>query len=244
MASKQKEKIVKKTDSKTSFWNKIKSETKQGIIAVTFFVLFLIFILSPFGKAGMVGNQIYSLLSILLGIGYYLIPLFFLMLSISFFKAEEKEFNKLKVIGGLLFFVSGLGLIDLISKTYWTAQGGKLGWLISTPLLHLFGFYASAIILLAIAVIACLIVFETRLTIQSILFWRKWQKKNNLETVDNVKIAGIKEEEKSEEAKNINEEKKEKKTKNLFGKKGVGKAESFKKTGHKHKLCSSSAFSP
>ena len=135
MASKQKDKTVKKSDSKNGSWDKIKSETKQGIIAVTFFVLFVIFILSSFGKAGIAGDQIYHLLSILLGIGYFLIPLFFLMLSISFFKAEEKEFNKLKIFGGLLFFVSGLGLIDLVSKTYWTAKGGQLGWLISTPLL-------------------------------------------------------------------------------------------------------------
>ncbi len=219
MAAKQKEKPARKNDSKTSSWDKIKSETKQGIIAITFLVLFVIFILSAFGKAGMVGDQLYYYLSVFLGIGYYLIPLFFLMLSISFFKAEEKEFNRIKIIGGLLFFASGLGLIDLISKTYWTADGGWLGHIISIPLLNLFGFYASAVILVALIVIACLVVFETRVTIESILFWKKWQKKDTEENaVTDVKIAEIKEE-KPAEPKKIEEEKTEKKPKGLFAKK-------------------------
>lgn len=180
MATKQKEKPVKKNDSKMSSWDKIKGETKQAIIAITFLALFVIFLLSAFGKAGMVGDQIYHYLSLLLGIGYYLIPLFFLMLSISFFRSEEKEFNRIKIAGGLLFFVSGLGLIDLVSRTYWTADGGWLGHIISTPLLNLFSFTASVIILLALIIIACLILFETRVTIESILFGKNGRKKKLL----------------------------------------------------------------
>ena len=221
MASKQKEKPAKKAASKESSWDKIKSETKQGIVAVTFFLLFVIFILSAFGKAGVVGDELYHLLSVLLGIGYFLIPVFFLMLSVSFFKAEEKEFNRIKIVGGLLFFVLGLGLIDLVSRTYWAAQGGQLGWLISTPLLKLFGFFASVVILLALVVIACLIIFETRLTVESLFFWRKWRKETEKdEPVENVKIAEVKEEEKPAIAKKEEpEEKKPAKSKGLFSKK-------------------------
>ena len=154
----------------------IKNETKQGIMAVTFFVLAAIFSLASLSKAGVVGDKIFSWLSVLFGIGYYLIPLFFFLLSVSFLKAEEREFNKIKLTGGILFFISGLGLTDLISKTYWTAQGGWFGWLISTPLSKLFGFYASVIILVAILIISCLILFETKLTVDSLFFWRKWKK--------------------------------------------------------------------
>ncbi len=231
MASKQqKEKNGKKTDQKPSSWERIKSDTKQDIIAVTFFVLFVIFTLSSFGKAGTAGDHIYSLLSTLLGIGYFLIPLFFLMLSVSFFKAEEKEFNRLKVFGGLLFFVSGLGLIDLVSKTYWTAKGGELGWLISTPLGNLFGFYASMIILLALIVIACLIVFETKLTMESILFWKKFKKEEREDEIKDLKITDNKNEilpqtKQIEEEKT--EEKKKDKTKVILGKKN-GEEEELK----------------
>ncbi len=185
--SKQKEK-KKKIHEKKSTFEAIKSETKQGIFAVSFFVLAIIFFLASFGKAGFVGDQIYSVLTVIFGVGYFLIPLFFILLSISFFRAEEREFNKLKFIGGVLFFVSGLGLIDLVSRYYFTPQGGVFGMFVSTPLLRWFGFYASVIILIAILVISCLILFETKLTIESFLFWRKKQEEKKDEEMKNLKI--------------------------------------------------------
>ncbi len=203
MASKQKEKPTK-IRGESSLWSYIKEDTKQGIFAVIFFVLAAIFILSAFHKAGVVGDQIFKLLSILLGIGYSLIPIFFILLSISFLRAEEREFNKTKVMGGVLFFISGLGLIDLVSVTYWTAKGGQIGWLISTPLLKFFGFYASLIILLAVLIISCLILFETRLTVESVMFWKKLKREKkkddikNLKVVENVSKPAIKEERKEE----------------------------------------------
>ena len=192
MTSKKKEKNIKKiTSQKESFWSNIKSETKQAILAITFLVLSIIFILASLNKAGIVGIKVFYFLSILLGIGYFLIPVLFLLLSISFFKAEEREFNKLKIFGGILFFISGLGLIDLISKTYWTAQGGYVGWVISTPLLKLFSLYASIIILVAILIISCLILFETKITVKSLMFWKKekiTEEENDESDIENLKV--------------------------------------------------------
>jgi S-DNA-T family DNA segregation ATPase FtsK/SpoIIIE len=226
MASKQKEKREEKKIKKTNVFSSIKSETKQGILAIIFLVLSIIFILASINKAGFVGDETYHLLKILLGVGYFLIPLFFLLLCISFIKAEERDFTKIKLIGGILFFVSGLGLIDLISRTYWLAQGGKVGWLISTPLLKLFGFYAGTIILVAILIISCLILFETRITIESILFWRKWNKKeieenDDEEDIENLKIADEGEKPKSKKIVEEPEEEDEKpkKVKEAFVKK-------------------------
>ncbi len=170
MAKKDKD---KKTKKEQSILRSVTEETRQGILAVIFFVLAAIFLLAAISKAGIVGDNIYAFLTMLLGIGYFLIPIFFIMLSVSFFRADEREFNKLKAVGGILFFVSGLGLIDLISMTYWTSQGGQVGWLISTPLIKLFGFPVSVIILIAALVISCLITFETRITIEHIMFWKK-----------------------------------------------------------------------
>ncbi len=221
---------ARKTNSKSTpkdnILSNIKNETKQGILAVAFLVLAIIFILASIKTgnagneiyyAGPVGKEIYHLLSILLGIGYFLIPVFFLMLSVSFFKAEEKKFNKIKLLGGILFFISGLGIIDLVSKQYWTAQGGKLGWLISAPLFNMFNFYASAVILIALLVISCLILFETRITIESIMFWKKPVKE---EIGDNEDIKAIEnkleEDEKKEEEK---DSKKDKQSKNTSTKK-------------------------
>lgn len=217
---------ARKTKPKDSILKSIKSETVQGIFAITFFVLAIIFILASIktgdagSYAGPVGKEIYYLLSILLGIGYFLIPVFFLMLSISFFKAEERNFNKLKVFGGVLFFVSGLGIIDLISKQYWTAQGGKLGWIISTPLFAMFGFYASAIILFALLVISCLVLFETKLTVDSLMFWKKDEEEDEEEDNDEdiEAIAEKAEEDEKEEEEKIEKESK-KQSRGVFVKK-------------------------
>jgi S-DNA-T family DNA segregation ATPase FtsK/SpoIIIE len=218
---KRKEKPNKKSAQKENILSSIKNETKQGILAVSFFVLSIIFILASIKTgsvghevyyAGPVGKEIFYLLSILLGIGYYLIPLFFLMLSISFFKEEEKEFDALKLFGGILFFISGIGMIDLISKQYWTAQGGKIGWLISTPLLSMFGFYASIIILLAFLVISCLVLFETKLTAESLMFWKK-KKEIEEEDDEDIKAIGEKAEEEEKEEEKIEKKKEEEKDK-------------------------------
>ena len=226
MAQKKSKKREQKTNTKQTEKEKllssIKSETKQGIYAITFLVLAIIFVLASIktgaagsggSYAGPVGEEVYKLLSILLGVGYFLLPLFFLMLSVSFFKSEEKEFNGVKVFGGILFFASGLGIIDLVSKQYWTAKGGQVGWIISTPLYKMFGFYASAIILLAILVIACLILFETKLTVESIMFWRKNEEdefEDDTNTDEDIKSIAEKVE-KEEKQEKIAEDKKEKK---------------------------------
>ncbi len=167
-----------KENNKPNLWDQVKNETKQAIMAVVFFVLASLFLLASLSKAGVVGNSVYNFFTFLLGVGYFLIPTFFLLLSISFLKDEERSFNKLKIVGGVFFFISGLGLIDLISKIYWTAQGGKVGWIISTPLLQLFGQTASLVILLALLAISCLILFETKITSESFFFWRRWFKKD------------------------------------------------------------------
>ncbi len=229
-ASKKGQKTNSKLALKEGTLSSIKNETKQGIFAVAFFVLAAIFILASIKTgsvgnevyyAGPVGKEVYHLLSILLGIGYFLLPLFFLMLSISFFKKEERDFNKIKFFGGILFFVSGLGIIDLISKQYWTAQGGQLGWLISTPLFKMFGYYASAIILIALLVISCLVLFETRITVDSIMFWRKNKEEfeEEDEEEEDIKVIAKKVEKDEEEEKEKEEKSEKKQTKGAFVKK-------------------------
>ena len=227
MASKQKEKREEKKIKKQSLLNSVKSETKQGILAIIFFVLSIIFILASINKAGFVGDETYHFLKILLGVGYFLIPLFFLLLCISFIKAEERDLTKIKLIGGVLFFVSGLGLIDIVSREYWTPQGGLIGKYISLPLNSMFGFYAGTIILVAVLIISCLILFETKITIESILFWRKWNKKeieeeDDEKDIENLKIADEDEKQKRKkivEETEEEEEEKPKKAKEAFVKK-------------------------
>ena len=61
------------------------------------------------------------------------------------------------ILGSVLLFLSGLGLVDIL----FSAKGGVMGDLISRPLVALFDTYASIVILLALVVVSILIIFDT-----------------------------------------------------------------------------------
>jgi len=149
-------------------------ETANAILGILSVVLAIIFLLASFGIGGQVGAFTYRSFSYLFGIGYYLIPLVFLVLSISLFRSEERDFATRQIFGSLLLFLSTLGFVDLIFQT----EGGLVGGFISSPLLSLFDIYVSAILLVALAIISVLIIFNTsfKLDILSLvarLFGRK-----------------------------------------------------------------------
>ena len=141
--------------------NYLQDETLQTILAVVFFVLGIFLILSagPINKAGAAGIEIYNIFHYLFGIGYYLLPLVFFILCISFFKTLHKKIAKTQSIGGLLFFVSSLALINITL----TDQGGVVGGFISKPLINTFDTYVSVLILLALIIISLLTIFDTPL---------------------------------------------------------------------------------
>lgn len=149
----------KNQESKWNVFKNLKEETLQGILAVVFFVLGLFFLLASFGKAGFVGNKIYQLFRLLFGYGYFLIPIVSFMLCVSFFQTLKRNFALTQTIGGTLFFLSALGIINLVK----TDSGGIIGNLISKPLISLFDIYATGIVLVALLVISFLFVFDTAL---------------------------------------------------------------------------------
>ena len=165
MAKKSRKKIEtdKSDGSDDNFLSRISGETKQAVFAIIFFMMAILSVLSFFHKSGMVGNKIYDILARLLGLGYFLIPILFLMLGISFIKSKKRKLDWLKISGIIIFFVSGLGVLGAI----WDKKGGMIGSAISSPLLKLFDFYTSVIVLTALLVISLLIIFETRLNTDS-----------------------------------------------------------------------------
>jgi S-DNA-T family DNA segregation ATPase FtsK/SpoIIIE len=143
-------------------YNSLKEETFRAIIAVVFFVLGLFLVLSgwPIEKGGRAGELTYSILSYLFGIGYYLMPIVFFILCFSFFKTLKKKLALTQTIGGLLFFLSGLGIINIVLSE----KGGLIGGVISHPLVKLFDVYATMIILVALIIISLLTILDTPLT--------------------------------------------------------------------------------
>lgn len=192
---------------------KLKKETRHSILAVTFFLLAILFILASFELFGPVGDKLFSGLTWLSGMGYYLLPILFVMLSISFLKKEEREFSGLRTVGALLFFLAGLGILSTLAKILtWTHDGGNIGTAISGLSVWLFGSTATLIILSAVIIISCLILFESELTIDTLCFWRRFRKTEE-ETSEEEAEEKEEEEEKEEVKKEIKEEVKEVKLK-------------------------------
>ncbi len=159
------------------FQNEVKKETWQAVIAIVFFAIAFLSILAAFNKAGFVGSYSFNFLKKLFGIGYFLFPISLTMAGISFLSGVQRKFQISKLVGSILFLISGLGLIDLLI----VREGGVLGRYISQPLISLFDVYATAILLMTVLTISILITFNIHFTLEHLMFW-KWFSKNAEDT--------------------------------------------------------------
>ena len=139
-------------------------ETKNGIYAIISFVLALFFILSSFEKAGVAGRFFYEVFTYLFGIGYFLVPIVFMMLGISYLRSSRPNIGSLHIISSLLFLFSALGIINIFTSGQGTSTslsaGGIIGGFASYPFVKLFDIYTSVIFLTAILVISLFLLFD------------------------------------------------------------------------------------
>ncbi len=170
MARKKQEKIDFDDTPTKTVRRELKHETVQAIGAIFCVALAIISLLAAFGKAGVAGDYAFKILTKLSGIGYYLIPLVLMLFAYSFLKGAKRELEISRLIGASLFFFSGLGLIHMLPSH----SGGYIGKLISTPFISLLDVYAAAALLIAILAISLLVTFDTHITLDDILFWRKF----------------------------------------------------------------------
>ncbi len=152
-----------------SIFSSVSEETWNAIWGVALAVLTVLFVMASFGLGGRVGDLTYRGLSFLFGVGYYLVPLVCLMLSVSFFRSHEKNFALPQVLGSFVFFFSSLGAVGLLAPT----KGGVVGGAIAKPLLSLFAIYLSLIILVALMVVSLLIIFDTSIKINFLSLFKK-----------------------------------------------------------------------
>lgn len=151
----------------------LKTHTKHGIVGIIFFVLALFFLMAWIGRAGVAGDFFYNTLFLpLLGVGYVLLPILFLMLGYSFIKSEVPNIGWARVLSGILFLLAGEGMIDIASgASMGTHAGGLVGEILSVPLVSLFDIYASVVFLGAILIISILVMFDAKLDL-SLIFER------------------------------------------------------------------------
>ena len=142
-------------------------ETKKSVLGIAFLTLAIVVALSAFGLAGVAGQYIDAGVKSLLGIGFFLVPLTLFVIAFSFFKTIHSTIYFTPLFGGVLFLLSFLGLIDVISR--WGAadadavenyRAGYIGFAVSYPFLYLFGFWVSLLIFAAIVLIAISIAFN------------------------------------------------------------------------------------
>lgn len=158
--------------------NRIKDETKHGILAIVLFALSIFFILSRLQAAGVVGDYTYQTIDMLFGFGYYLVPTIFFILGVSFLRSVRPNFISTRFMGGIFFFVSTLGFISI---TAGEERGGIIGKYLSRPLINMFDVYFSLILLGSIAVISTLVIFDTHLTLEKRLFGWKFGRQDGEE---------------------------------------------------------------
>lgn len=140
-------------------------ETRNGIYAIISFVIALFFVLSSFEKAGIAGKFFYEIFTYLFGIGYFLLPVVFVLLGMSYLRPVRPNIGSLHIISSLLFFLSALGIIDIFKS----GQGGVFGVFASFPFVKLFDVYSSVIFLVAILAISLFLLFDLELKIAPVL---------------------------------------------------------------------------
>jgi len=127
-----------------------------GVILIAFAGFLL---LSQLGVAGKVGAFVYSMLYSVLGVGYLLLPLSFILLAILLFQSFERKFGALQIGSIGIFLLSGLGLISLAFPD----KGGFLGSFVSSSLVASIAIPATIIFLVAAAIVALILAFDIHL---------------------------------------------------------------------------------
>lgn len=127
-------------------------------------IIALILFLAARGESGYLGEKIYTGAHFLFGLGYYVIPLLFLLLAVNFLRAGGHNLAGPALIAGPFFVLSTLGLLSLFDRSDEAADlGGLVGYYIMLPITSLFASLATGIILAAVFLVAILILFDTPL---------------------------------------------------------------------------------
>lgn len=137
----------------------VSHEAVRGVVAVFCIVLAIFFVLAQIGGGGTFGAATFSGLSWLLGIGYVLLPVSLLLLSIATIRSLERSLGWVQGLSMTVFLLSALSMISIASP----GRGGVLGEIISRPILSAFDTTATVFFLLAFAAASLIVAFDLHL---------------------------------------------------------------------------------
>lgn len=156
---------------KNKILSAIDKNVQKNILAVVVIVVGLIFTLSLFDLAGIVGEKIDEILALLFGWVRFSLPVAMIVLSVLYFKSEEKTRYLLMVLGAVIFILAFLGLVhifndmDKMLKIAKNGQGaGLIGYILAYPLTKFVGKIAGVIILAAVFFIGLMLAFNSPLS--------------------------------------------------------------------------------
>ena len=141
--------------------------TAHGIVTVAIFAVSILLFLSLFELAGRFGVAVDRSIANALGWQRLALPIFLLAVGIHEVSPKRLPLKATNDIGFVLFFVSLNPLVHTISAAWMDAavslgtRGGKLGLLISEPMVNLLGRASAIILFAALLIVSLLLIFNT-----------------------------------------------------------------------------------
>lgn len=158
--AKKKTKKLKKKVKKQSL---LHSETKRSILAIVFFASAVLSFLSFFNGAGRFGYYFLKFSKLFFGQGFFLIPLFFVLIALAIIAPRLGRLKKHKPVYRAILIGITLFILSILATFHLFNSGGYLGFILGYPLLELLGFWASLIILISLLIISVLVIFNLHL---------------------------------------------------------------------------------
>jgi S-DNA-T family DNA segregation ATPase FtsK/SpoIIIE len=162
--------IKEREEDKKGGFRSVEPKTRHGILAIVSFLIAFFFILAPLGGAGKAGTVSYEFLEYLFGFGFFILPILSVILGLSFAQETRPHFAGTTLGGGLLFFLSALGLV---SALFGEPKGGLIGGFVTAPLLSFFDVYFTVIALAGLLFISLLLIFSAGLPRPTLALFRR-----------------------------------------------------------------------
>ena len=153
--------------------HRLHPETKRSIWGIVLIGAAAVLILALWDKAGPAGAMIYKGMSGLLGVGYIILPLVFLLGAIALFLGRTRLVST-TLFGIVLLVLSILALIDIAAP----GQGGNLGYVLGSLKIP-FGAIAASVINSLIIAISVITIFNFPIHLKWL--FKKRDEKENLQ---------------------------------------------------------------
>jgi DNA segregation ATPase FtsK/SpoIIIE, S-DNA-T family len=154
---------------KTALFEHLEESTVRSVLTVIYAAVALFLLLSSASLAGVAGDFVFKWLTVLVGVGYFVLPVLLITLSVVLFKSGPPSVGITHLVGSIVFIVSALGLISMIGD----GAGGKIGGLVIIPLISLFEVYSSFLILLVLLIISVLVILNSAFPVSPFSFIKK-----------------------------------------------------------------------